>query len=195
MAFVTVDEIQTLMGVTLTPTQRARAQLRIDAVVEQLELWARQKFEAVQIFNEKHILSGSTNSIFLRWGEANGEVDVRWFSQNADPQTMSGDWWGALYAGYSTYWYGTTASVYITYVPDVSRVEEYASTIKNIIVEAVINHLMTPDAVTYKVINQYSVEGLSISFANGSGQEGGQNGLLAVIDLSPLSTLKRRLIV
>jgi hypothetical protein len=199
---VTPEDIAVLLGRELTPLERTRTLLDIDACISELEGWCRRKFTATTIYNEKHILSGVPNSIFLRWGDPTGDVLVRYNSITATPATVPGDIWRTdVHNGLNSYYGHWTQPIFITYTVDTTLVEEYANIVKRTIMNAVVKALMMPDVVRFKVIDRYTVEGLSISYGGGAEsmntmterREG--SGSFTNVDLSPLAPLKRRVIL
>jgi hypothetical protein len=194
---VSPEDVSQLLNRELTDAERVRVQMDIDAIVAELELWTRRKFEPTTIYNEKHILVGAPQHIFLRWGDPDGDVLVRYMSSTATARTFDGETWGTdLYEAYG--YYHTHLPVFVTYTVDTSLVDEYADAIKRLVVNQVMKSLLQADVARYGVIQGYSVEGLSIQWggqgvaAGGSAAQGW--GRFSAADLSGIAPLKRRLI-
>lgn len=190
---ITVDDITKQYTKPLTTEQNVRLPDDIAMCQQVLEGWARQKFEPVTITDERHRLSGAP--LFLKWGRPDGPVTVKMGSKTANGVTQdllpdehgTGVWFPMPYRPYA----------YITYTVDVSIVQDYLESIKTIITRAVIGSLMRPDIVRFKVINSYSVEGLSIQYNQGAstGTPDMTSGEFDWQDLSVLANIKRKLIV
>lgn len=187
MALVTIDDIEMLYGPVTDPVQRARAVLDIEAVTETLEGWLRRKLTDDLIVDEPHTITD--RGIFFFWGEPQWPVAVR-------AAAPVGAYSHLLYGvhDFGTFPYG--GKVYVTYRPDISPVQHFASSLRRIITSAVIAGLMKKDAVRYRVINNYSVEGLSVTYADNRSDGGGQDvGDISFIDLKAIAPLKRWVIL
>lgn len=180
---VTIEDVEALYGPITDPIQKARATLDLEAVTETLEGWLRRKFDPVLITDEEHSVTSS--GIFLFWGDP---VDP--------PIVKRGTPWGEASSWSSLLTIPRGEKVYVTYTPDVRPINAFASTIKRIVTSAVIAGLMKKDAVRYRVISNYSVEGLSVSYVdNRANAGGGDVGDLNVIDLAALRPLRRSVVL
>lgn len=201
---VTPEDVSVLLGRELTPTERTRALIDIETCISQLESWARRKFESVTIYNERHIVSGEPGALFLRWGEPTGNVLVRYGSVSAQPLTYTADTWGnAIHSGLNSYYGHGNLNAYITYVVDTTLVDQFASSIKQVVMNSVIKSLLLPDVIRFGAITSYSVEGLSVHYGSEMGADEGRtigereqgSGRFSNSDLAPLAPLKRRMVL
>jgi hypothetical protein len=199
---VTPEDISVLLGRELTPAERTRTLLDIEACVAELEAWCRRKFTPVTIYNEKHILAGEPGSLFLRWGDPVGDVLVRYNTISSVPVTLRGETWRTdIHYGLNSLYGHWTAPCFVTYTVDTQLVDEYRESIVRVVKNAVVKTLLMPDVIRFKVIKSYSVEGLSISYGGGAEsmntmterEEG--HGQFTNIDLAPLGALKRRIVI
>lgn len=182
MAFVTIEDVEELFGPIEDNMQRARAILDLQAVVETLEGWLRRKFEPVTIYDEEHHITSS--GLFLHWGDPLSPPTVKYDSPFAESMN-----WQPEFLTFGK-------RVYVTYTPDPRPIDPYKNTIKRIATSAVIAGLMKKDAVRYRVISNYSVEGLSVSYVDNRANAGsGDVGDLAVIDLAALKPLRRNVVL
>lgn len=183
MALVTIEDVEKLFGEITDPIQKARATLDLEAITEVLEGWLRRKFEPVTIYDEEHFVSGA--GVFLHWGDPIDPPLVKYGNPWAEGQAWDRG---------QTLRRGETA--YITYTPDPRPVQNYEKTIKRMITSAVIAGLMKKDAVRYRVISNYSVEGLSVSYVDSRANSGSQDvGDIAVVDLAALKPLRRNVVL
>lgn len=183
MSLVSIEDVEKLFGPITDNTQKARAILDLESVIEILEGWLRRKFEPVTIYDEEHYVTGS--GVFLHWGEPLDAPLVKYGTPWSEGQRW--DMSSPLRRG---------STVYVTYTPDPRPVFAYEKAIKRIVTSAVIAGLMKKDAVRYRVINNYSVEGLSVSYVDNRANAGsGDVGDLSVIDLAALKPLRRNVVL
>ena len=191
MATVTLDRIEELLGKSLSTTDRARAQLDIDAVYECLSGWMRRKLVETAIVDERHIGVAEFEELRFDWRPVKSVQGVRWSSVTSDLVTVYNDFWHELIVP-------RDAVYYISYTTKADDIAAYAATIERIVANAVIHPLLMADTVRYNVISSYTVEGLSISY-NNQGQNTGQAnstdfGPIPGTDLTGLARLRSRVI-
>jgi hypothetical protein len=185
---ITIDDVQSILDKPIPEEKRARVLLDIAASTEILEGWARRKFTPTNIVGEMHYLVNSPR-VFLHWGEpVPGTLMVHYTTPDSPATPVT--------AYYNDFYYvNSYAGIgWFDYAVDMTKVNQYENAIRRIIIEGVVQKYMLPDAARFRVINNYSVEGLSISYA-GAANGGNQSTEETFIGLTDILPLRRRIVL
>lgn len=186
---VTKEDVQMLIGRTMTDLELVRAESDIGSLLQILENWTHRKFEQQTFLDERHVFVGMNSEVMPIWAPVKTFLGVRYGDTTQPLMTSWNNYWSNL-----RFNSGTIA--YISYTNDISMVQDFKFVIRDLITDTIIRDTLKSDVIRYGVVEGYSVEGLSMQFGGAANRYNINDvGPWGINELHSIMALRRRLVI
>lgn len=182
--FVSVSDIEDVIGRPLTDPESIRVSIALSAVLLTLEGWLDRDTYQREYEDEKHVFVFDLERLKPYHGPVVGSITVK-----SEPGTSGTS---AVYPNWELQAFSAGEVVYIDYTSGDDVNGPYAPLYKSIIMDAITASIIRGTAVDTGAIGGYTVEGTSITYRDFSSNT--SVGKIEVASLNSVEFLRRRLV-